>query len=93
MQPYRLLGHNLLAFQRENYNRAIAFSASHTRAPATARLTCRWMSRQVHASKSARHWATEYDWRKCEAWLNTMPQFITQIDGLDIHLLPCSLEA
>ena len=51
------------------------------------------MSRQVHVDKSARHWATEYDWRKCEAWPNTMPQFITQIDGLDIHLLPCSLEA
>src|SRR5437667_255995 len=29
----------------------------------------------------ARHWATEYDWRKCEARLNALPQFITEIDG------------
>src|SRR5215213_7516906 len=30
----------------------------------------------------ARHWATDYDWRKCEAQLNALPQFMTQIDGL-----------
>jgi pimeloyl-ACP methyl ester carboxylesterase len=35
----------------------------------------------------ARHWATEYDWRKCEATLNALPQFITEIDGLDIHFI------
>jgi pimeloyl-ACP methyl ester carboxylesterase len=35
----------------------------------------------------ARHWATSYDWRECEAKLNALPQFITQIDGLDIHFL------
>ena len=35
----------------------------------------------------ARHWATEYDWRTCEATLNTLPQFITEIDGLDIHFI------
>jgi pimeloyl-ACP methyl ester carboxylesterase len=33
----------------------------------------------------ARYWATEYDWRKCEAKLSALPQFITEIDGLDIH--------
>jgi pimeloyl-ACP methyl ester carboxylesterase len=33
----------------------------------------------------ARYWATEYDWRKCEAKLDVLPQFITEIDGLDIH--------
>jgi len=33
----------------------------------------------------ARYWATEYDWRKIEAKLNALPQFITEIDGLDIH--------
>src|SRR5262245_12366210 len=33
----------------------------------------------------ARYWATDYDWRKCEAKLNALPQFITEIDGLDIH--------
>ncbi|HEX4971482.1 MAG TPA: epoxide hydrolase [Steroidobacteraceae bacterium] len=37
--------------------------------------------------KLARHWATQYDWRKCEARLNALPQFITQIDGLDIHFI------
>jgi pimeloyl-ACP methyl ester carboxylesterase len=35
----------------------------------------------------ARYWATEYDWRKCEAALNALPQFITEIDGLDIHFI------
>ncbi|HVI08530.1 MAG TPA: epoxide hydrolase, partial [Candidatus Binatia bacterium] len=35
----------------------------------------------------ARYWATEYDWRKCEAKLNALPQFITEIDGLDIHFI------
>ena len=35
----------------------------------------------------ARYWATEYDWRKVEAKLNAYPQFITEIDGLDIHFL------
>ena len=35
----------------------------------------------------ARYWATEYDWRKVEARLNACPQFITEIDGLDIHFL------
>jgi pimeloyl-ACP methyl ester carboxylesterase len=37
--------------------------------------------------KLARYWATEYDWRKIEAKLNAYPQFITEIDGLDIHFL------
>ena len=35
----------------------------------------------------ARYWATEYDWRKCEAKLNAVPHFITEIDGLDIHFI------
>ena len=35
----------------------------------------------------ARYWATDYDWRRCEASLNALPQFITEIDGLDIHFL------
>jgi pimeloyl-ACP methyl ester carboxylesterase len=37
--------------------------------------------------KLARYWATEYDWRKVEAKLNALPQFITEIDGLDIHFI------
>jgi pimeloyl-ACP methyl ester carboxylesterase len=37
--------------------------------------------------KLARYWATEYDWRKIEARLNAYPQYITEIDGLDIHFI------
>ena len=35
----------------------------------------------------ARYWATEYDWRKCEARLNAVPNFVTEIDGVDIHFV------
>ncbi|HUJ45879.1 MAG TPA: epoxide hydrolase [Rhizomicrobium sp.] len=35
----------------------------------------------------ARYWAAEYDWRKIEARLSALPQFITEIDGLDIHFI------
>src|ERR671916_1149101 len=35
----------------------------------------------------ARYWATDYDWRKVEAQLHALPQFITEIDGLDIHFI------
>src|ERR1700716_2922716 len=34
-----------------------------------------------------RYWATDYDWRRCEARLNALPQFKTEIDGLDIHFI------
>jgi pimeloyl-ACP methyl ester carboxylesterase len=37
--------------------------------------------------KLARYWEREYDWRECEAKLNALPQFITEIDGLDIHFV------
>ena len=37
--------------------------------------------------KLARYWATEYDWRKCEARLNALPNFVTRIDGVDIHFI------
>src|SRR5258705_179895 len=37
--------------------------------------------------KLAHYWATEYDWRKVEARLNALPNFITEIDGLDIHFI------
>jgi hypothetical protein len=47
--------------------------------------------------KLAHYWATDYNWRKIEAKLNTLPQFMTKIDGLNIHMscvpgrmvLPC----
>ena len=35
----------------------------------------------------ARYWTTEYDWRKCEARLNALTQFKTEIDGVDIHFI------
>jgi pimeloyl-ACP methyl ester carboxylesterase len=37
--------------------------------------------------KLAEYWATDYDWRRCEAKLNALPNFITEIDGLDIHFI------
>ncbi len=37
--------------------------------------------------KLAHYWATDYDWRKCEAKLKALPQFMTEIDGLDIHFI------
>ena len=58
----------------------------------------RWPERETVADQSqgvqlatiqelARLWATAYDWRKCEAKLNALPQFLTEIDGLDIHFI------
>ncbi len=37
--------------------------------------------------KLAKYWASDYDWSKCEAKLNALPNFITEIDGLDIHFI------
>jgi pimeloyl-ACP methyl ester carboxylesterase len=39
------------------------------------------------AQALAKYWATDYDWRKCEAKLNAVPNFITEIDGVDIHFI------
>src|ERR687893_1858487 len=58
----------------------------------------RWPSRELVDDRSqgvqlataqalARYWATEYDWRACEARLNALPQFTTEIDGADIHFI------
>src|SRR5271155_4736049 len=58
----------------------------------------RWPERETVADDSqgvplatiqevARHWGGAYDWRKCEARLNALPQFVTEIDGLDIHFI------
>jgi pimeloyl-ACP methyl ester carboxylesterase len=58
----------------------------------------RWPERETVADTSqgvqlatmralARHWGTEYDWRRAEARLNALPQFVTEIDGLDIHFI------
>jgi pimeloyl-ACP methyl ester carboxylesterase len=58
----------------------------------------RWPTRELVEDRSqgvqlatlrelARHWTTEYDWRRCEARLNALPQFTTRIDGVDIHFI------
>jgi pimeloyl-ACP methyl ester carboxylesterase len=58
----------------------------------------RWPSRELVDDRSqgvqlattqelARYWTTDYDWRRCEARLNALPQFKTQIDGVDIHFI------
>jgi pimeloyl-ACP methyl ester carboxylesterase len=58
----------------------------------------RWPSRELVADRSqgvqlatmlelARYWGTEYHWRRCEAKLNALPQFMTGIDGVDIHFI------
>src|SRR2546429_2883652 len=58
----------------------------------------RWPHRELVSDRSqgvqlattqelARYWETEYDWRKCEARLNALPQFTTEIDGVDIHFI------
>src|SRR3954462_4322688 len=58
----------------------------------------RWPSKELVEDRSqgvqlatmkalARYWTTEYDWRKCEAKLNALPQFTTGIDGVDIHFI------
>jgi pimeloyl-ACP methyl ester carboxylesterase len=39
------------------------------------------------AQALARYWATDYDWRKCESRLNALPQFKTEIDGVDLHFI------
>jgi pimeloyl-ACP methyl ester carboxylesterase len=58
----------------------------------------RWPTRELVADRSqgvqlattqelARYWTTDYDWRRCEARLNALPQFKTEIDGVDIHFI------
>ncbi len=58
----------------------------------------RWPSRELVTDRSqgvqlatiqklARYWTTDYDWRTCEARLNALPQFVTEIDGVDIHFI------
>jgi pimeloyl-ACP methyl ester carboxylesterase len=58
----------------------------------------RWPSKELVADRSqgvqlatlqalARYWTTDYDWRRCEARLNALPQFTTEIDGVEIHFI------
>jgi pimeloyl-ACP methyl ester carboxylesterase len=47
------------------------------------RKACSWQ----RCRGSRGYWATDYDWRKCEAKLNSLPNFMTEIDGLNIHFI------
>ena len=58
----------------------------------------RWPTKELVADRSqgvqlatvqelARYWTTDYDWRRCEAELNALPQFKTEIDGVDVHFI------
>src|ERR1051326_2867553 len=59
-----------------------------TRWPTKELVTDRSQGVQLAAIQNlARYWGTEYDWRRCEARLNALPQFKTTIDGLDIHFI------
>jgi pimeloyl-ACP methyl ester carboxylesterase len=59
-----------------------------TRWPEQETVTDRSQGVQLMTMKElVRYWQTEYDWRKCEARLNALPQFVTRIDGLDIHFI------
>jgi pimeloyl-ACP methyl ester carboxylesterase len=59
-----------------------------TRWPTRELLTDRSQGVQLAAVQNlARYWRTEHDWRRCEARLNALPQFKTEIDGLDIHFI------
>lgn len=60
--------------------------------------TTRWPEKETVADQSqgvrlatvqalAQYWGTEYDWRRCERKLNALPQYLTEIDGLDIHFI------
>ncbi len=59
-----------------------------TRLPTTELVADRSQGVQLAAIQAlARFWTTEYDWRKCEARLNALPQFKTMLDGLNIHFI------
>jgi pimeloyl-ACP methyl ester carboxylesterase len=58
----------------------------------------RWPTKELVADRSqgvqlatmralARYWTTEYDWQRCESRLNALPQYMTEIDGVDIHFI------
>jgi pimeloyl-ACP methyl ester carboxylesterase len=64
----------------------------------TRLLATRWPAKELVEDRSqgvqlatlrelVRYWTTEYDWRACEARLNALPQFTTEIDGVDIHFI------
>jgi len=62
-----------------------------TRLPSRELVTDRSQGVQLATVQElARYWATDYDWRACEARLNALPQFTTEIYGVDIHFIRVS---
>jgi pimeloyl-ACP methyl ester carboxylesterase len=79
-------------FQKVNFPEAelaeLRRRINNTRWPERETVTDATQGVQLETAQAlARYWAKEYDWRKCEARLNALPQFITEIDGLDIHFI------
>src|SRR5262249_40462527 len=73
-------------------------SRVRSRRPAPRIQATRWPERETVGDDSqgvplammqdlARHWVTDYDWSRCEAELDALPNFVTEIDGLDIHFI------
>src|SRR5262249_24316198 len=90
----------LIAAKEDSNVRPFTFHASdHALADLRHRLAAtKWPERETVTDatqgvqlatmqKLAQYWQTEYDWRKAEARLNAFPQFVTTIDGLDIHFI------
>src|SRR3712207_5330850 len=95
-----LLRGQSVAASEGNINRSFSFEIQEEALlDLRRRITAtRWPDRETVTDQSqgvqlatmrelARYCATDYDWRKCEAKLNALPQFITEIDGLDIHFI------
>src|SRR6185295_5182663 len=91
-------GNKQMATTKADAIRRFSFEASEADLADLSRRikATRWPERETDPSqgvqlatmqKLAHYWATEYDWRKVEAKLNALPNFITEIDGLDIHFI------
>src|ERR1700726_4579880 len=79
-------------FQKVNFPEAelteLRTRIKNTRWPERETVTDATQGVQLATTQAlARYWSTEYDWRKIEAKLNALPQFITETDGLDIHFI------
>jgi epoxide hydrolase-like protein len=81
IRPFRV---NVADEQLVDLRRRIAA----TRWPDKETVTDRSQGNQLgKLQEVVRYWGTDYDWRKVEARLNALPQFMTEIDGLDIHFI------
>jgi hypothetical protein len=73
-------------FRKTHSPSCVATSARRIGPPGSwsqiGRRACSW-----RRCRSSRYWATEHDWRKTEAKLNALPQFKTEIDGVEIHFI------